>query len=803
MKAFFSPFVRIGRWKKAIGIVLALLIGVMLPTLALAIFDNGGFETGDFSQWTISWFQNDGLTGAPPFDGSDIQRGTGGSNQSAVLGPFSTPMSQADPETGNNLRYPRFGQYVARIEDNSSGGFANAITQTTTILTGDVDPLDGKVHVRFAYAPVLENPEHSPAQQPYVYYAVRNVDRSNALLAEKFLFAGQAGVPWSTSTSSGGDPLVYLPWQLVDIPLQSSQVAAGERIALEIIASDCEPNGHFGYIYIDAFGAFIDGLTTFAGVDLAGVAQGGQVTFVYYYRNTSGAAVDNVVLRSALPTQTSFLSAPGCSEAAGVITCSLGNLADNATGSIPMTFQVDPGASGFVDNGNYTIEGDGQAPLYGPLVSLPVVPGFTLAITPAGDGAGNVTRSPDKAVYNPGETVTLTAVPGAGATFGGWGGALSGRTNPVTFVMDGSKSITVTFILDTDEDGVPNSQERPGDTDGDGDPDVQDPDDDNDGLPTGDEDTDGDGNSANDDSDGDGAPDYLDTDSDNDGIPDSVEGSGDTDGDTLPDRTEPNQVDTDGDGRMNPNDPDDDDDLIPTADEDLDADGNLFGDDNDADSLPNFLDNDDDGDTVLTRHEDADGDGDPRNDDYPDQDGIPNYLDLNSDGDGIRDDDEAYGDADDDGVPDRLESNTEDLDGGGVPDFLDADDDGDGFPTVVEDANLDGNPVNDDTDGDGKPDFRDTDSDGDGLADKLEGWKDTDKDTVPDRLESNTADTDQDGKPNFNDPDDDGDGAPTWDEDYNDDGTSLNDDTNDNGVLDYLDPGVAILRFLFPLMPNL
>jgi uncharacterized repeat protein (TIGR02543 family) len=41
--------------------------------------------------------------------------------------------------------------------------------------------------------------------------------------------------------------------------------------------------------------------------------------------------------------------------------------------------------------------------------------------------------------------VTLTAVPVAGGSFLGWGGALSGTTNPATLLVDGNKSVTANF----------------------------------------------------------------------------------------------------------------------------------------------------------------------------------------------------------------------------------------------------------------------------------------------------------------------------------------------------------------------
>ena len=60
-------------------------------------------------------------------------------------------------------------------------------------------------------------------------------------------------------------------------------------------------------------------------------------------------------------------------------------------------------------------------------------------------GSGSVTKNPDKASYNQGDQVTLSATPGGGYSFGSWGGDASGSTNPVTLTMNGNKTVTATF----------------------------------------------------------------------------------------------------------------------------------------------------------------------------------------------------------------------------------------------------------------------------------------------------------------------------------------------------------------------
>lgn len=114
-----------------------------------------------------------------------------------------------------------------------------------------------------------------------------------------------------------------------------------------------------------------------------------------------------------------------------------------------------------------------------------------------------------------------------------------------------------------------------------------------------------------------------------------------------------------------------------------------------------------------------------------------------------------------------------DSDGDGVNDYWeeennsdpnDEDSDNDLIPDGVEWGDPNGNPV--DTDKDGVPDVLDTDSDNDSVEDRIE----------------RDDDHDGDGTPDYRDSDDDDDGLPTIDE------YQGGVDTDGDGVSDYLDP---------------
>jgi len=353
------------------------------------------------------------------------------------------------------------------------------------------------------------------------------------------------------------------------------------------------------------------------------------------------------------------------------------------------------------------------------------------------------------------------------------------------------------------------------DTDNDGIRDYRDTDSDNDGLADSVESSGPLG--APTDSDADGAADYREQDSDNDGIADSAEAG--------PDLSNP--VDTNGDGIHDFQEAD----ASGSADPDSDSDGV-------ADSLD--LDSDNDG--VLDTTE---GSGDS------DADGVPDYLDLDSDNDGIYDALEASRGAimssgrlasassiDEMGLAMGASDQIVDTDADGIPDRLDLDSDNDGLTDVLEalgvdqnldarldptaDANRDGaddslidrSLTADDLDRDRIPNYRDLDSDQDGLSDIAENFStlaDQDNDGRIDNFVSNDddglddnyaaelaqlLDTDGDGMPNSLDLDSDNDGVYDLVEagfaDVNDDG--INDgitDTDGDGIADVNDANVT------------
>jgi uncharacterized repeat protein (TIGR02543 family) len=74
---------------------------------------------------------------------------------------------------------------------------------------------------------------------------------------------------------------------------------------------------------------------------------------------------------------------------------------------------------------------------------------YTLTESASPSAGGTVAKSPNQTTYNSGASVQLTANPVSGYHFVNWSGDAAGSANPVTITMDGNKTVTANFALNT------------------------------------------------------------------------------------------------------------------------------------------------------------------------------------------------------------------------------------------------------------------------------------------------------------------------------------------------------------------
>jgi len=347
---------------------------------AAPLFVNGDFEldaigTTPPSGWTLTTYLNAQVSGtatAPPASVAALNLGTAGAGKAETFVVGGTNWSQFDPDlgAGQTFRYPIYGTRSARVNylsaiDNGKNRNVNMIRQSMTVSDTDLDPTDGQVHVRFVVAPVLENPAHTFNQQPYFYVELYSLTRG-LILFSGFNTAGQAGVPWHTTTGvRTGNATQWLDWQLVDIAPGNAALAIGDQVQVTVIGAGCSLGGHFGRIYVDGMGASIPGpFVTASGPQSASVDT--DIVYTLKYRNGATTSVTGAHVDMTMPPYTTFQAESSglCTTMAGatptagytgIITCPVGTLAAGASGSFTVTVHIDALATGSIVNGTYSI----------------------------------------------------------------------------------------------------------------------------------------------------------------------------------------------------------------------------------------------------------------------------------------------------------------------------------------------------------------------------------------------------------------------------------------------------------------
>ncbi len=134
----------------------------------------------------------------------------------------------------------QFGSHSVQINDSDPNYHTTFIQQTATV------PTTGNPQLNFKWAAVLEDPQHSPADQPYIDVAVANLTKGIDLYRKRFYTSDPSFGGWN---SYQGGQWKAIPWQ--SVLLTGLSTYAGDQIQLRVDGADCNLGGHGGYVYLD------------------------------------------------------------------------------------------------------------------------------------------------------------------------------------------------------------------------------------------------------------------------------------------------------------------------------------------------------------------------------------------------------------------------------------------------------------------------------------------------------------------------------------------------------------------------
>lgn len=202
---------------------------------------NGDFETGlDTNEWK----------GAYGFIGGTLANGVVGGLITDGNAHQTLVSAGADPNVPINMVAPTGSTRAVRIGNAVNGAGTEMLTKTFTV------PAGGTI-LNFWYALVLQDPGHSPADQPYFQVRVIDVATNTPILGTVNLGNGSdiavsdAANPFFKSINNPTYGLIaYRDWSCASVNLSN---LGGKKVTVQFITRDCTLGGHFGYAYLDDF----------------------------------------------------------------------------------------------------------------------------------------------------------------------------------------------------------------------------------------------------------------------------------------------------------------------------------------------------------------------------------------------------------------------------------------------------------------------------------------------------------------------------------------------------------------------
>lgn len=205
-------------------LVNALLVvgSILISSSAHALFTNGGFESGDFSGWTLT--------------------GSGASLAGTQVIQASTPMLPGQTSDVN----PYYGNNMARLQDLYGNYHTTTLSQTDTLTLAD---LDEDLYV--GWGALLIEPEnlHPTGDQPY--FSISVLRNGSSIMGA---FSADALTKQGGGWANYGD-LYGTAWYKASVwSFDLSSFSVGDSITVNLSVTDCGWGGHGGVAFLDGIG---------------------------------------------------------------------------------------------------------------------------------------------------------------------------------------------------------------------------------------------------------------------------------------------------------------------------------------------------------------------------------------------------------------------------------------------------------------------------------------------------------------------------------------------------------------------
>lgn len=227
--------------KKLVYLSVLSALGINIPAHA-ADFANGGFEDG-LSGWTEGGGTfNSSLSFPYILDPNDYLGVGTPTNTVITIG--STTTHAYDPvlaSAGVNVEMVYNGLSSVRVNNDNNNKSISTISQTVNIYNG--------TSINLAWSAVLQYADnHGPADTDNFTILVEDLTAATSILSISYN-ASTAGSTFSSATTTNDGLVYYSGWRTETIA-----TTIGNTYRISLLAADCNQGGHYGYVYLDAFG---------------------------------------------------------------------------------------------------------------------------------------------------------------------------------------------------------------------------------------------------------------------------------------------------------------------------------------------------------------------------------------------------------------------------------------------------------------------------------------------------------------------------------------------------------------------
>jgi len=219
---------------------------------------NVGFETGDFTNWTAVWGENDNST-LPLATPTNAFINLGNNSAETSCSYETLVNTGTDYFGGFPMLCPNGSFWSCRL----GGRFANSESGTTTCQVTNSFASPGEFIqqsfpvtasndlLTYSYAVVFESAPHSSTQCPYFRVEVLN-NAGNPIPGMQLFLQSDSTQPVGfvrSPQTNQGDYVYYTNWRTVSLNLKPY---LGQTVTIRFTAAGCYAGGHMGYAYVDA-----------------------------------------------------------------------------------------------------------------------------------------------------------------------------------------------------------------------------------------------------------------------------------------------------------------------------------------------------------------------------------------------------------------------------------------------------------------------------------------------------------------------------------------------------------------------